>query len=76
MTEGSFNRAKDILKRLEYIRTLKRFTYHNPCIKDSNDKSDYIYLSWADSEHGDLKKLISNWCNEEEKKLLDEFGKL
>ena len=36
MTEGSFNRAKDILKRLEYIRTLKRFTYHNPCIKDSN----------------------------------------
>ena len=45
-------------------------------IKESTDKSDYMYLSWADNENEDLKKIILAWLDEEEKRLMTEFNNL
>lgn len=76
MTEQAFNKAKEILHKIEHIKKLKLFTYHNPMIKESTDKSDHMYLSWADNENEDLKKIILTWLDEEEKRLMTEFNNL
>ena len=55
---------------------MKLFTLHNPMIKENVDKSDYIYLSWADNDNEDLKKIIITWLNEEENRLMAVFNSL
>lgn len=77
MTEKSFNEAKEILKKVEYIERLKSIvSYCNPLIKGSTDKSDYVYLSWVDNENGDLKKIIIDWLDKEKEKFMTEFSNL
>ena len=76
MTEQSFKEAKDILHKIENIKKMKLFTLHNPMIKENVDKSDYIYLSWADNDNEDLKKIIITWLNEEENRLMALFNSL
>lgn len=77
MTEKSFNDAKEILRKVEYIEKLKFIvSYYNPLIKGSTDKSDYVYLSLADNENGDLKKIIIGWLDKEKEKFMTEFSKL
>ena len=77
MTEKSFNEAKEILRKVEYIEKLRSIvSYYNPLIKGSTDKSDYVYLSWADNENGDLKKIIVDWLDKEKEKFMTEFHNL
>lgn len=76
MTEQDFDKAKEILYKIEKVKKLESFVYNNPCIAESTGKSDYMYLSWVDNEDEDLKKAIMDWCNKEVTKLQEEFNKM
>lgn len=76
MTEKTFNEAKEILEKIEYIGKLRRYMFSNPTIKEKKDDYEYIYLSWADNENGELKQTIIHWCDNEIKRLQTMFNEL
>lgn len=76
MTEQTFKEGQEILKTIEYIRTLRRWMFSSPIIKENSDNRDYIYLSCVDNENGELKQTIINWCDNEIKRLQVAFNEL
>lgn len=76
MTKELYQKAKEILRNIDYVEKFRQLMFHNPFIKENNNSSDYMYLSWADNEQGDLKKTIVEWCDNEIAKLKKEFESL
>lgn len=76
MTEKTLKEANEILKKIERIRQLRSWIFHNLYIKKNEKDYDSMYLSWVDNENGGLKNAIVNWCDEEIKKLQTKFNEL
>lgn len=76
MTEQTLKEGQEILRKIEHIRELRRWVFSNPIIKENSDARDYVYLSWVDNENGELKNTITNWCDNEIKKLQAAFNEL
>ena len=76
MTEKSFEEAKKILNKIEHVKQLRSWLFHSLLIKSHKDDRDYMYLSWADNEDGELKNIMIAWCDEEIKRLQARFDEL
>lgn len=76
MTDKTFNDAKEILGRLDSIRTLYDIIHNNTSINDNTTRGAYIYFKDVDNKQDDLKNLIRDWCRKEQNKLLEEFKNL
>ena len=76
MTEQTFKKGQEILKKIERISELRSYMFSNPIIKENANTSNYIYLSWADNENDVLKNTIINWCDNERKRLQTAFDEL
>lgn len=75
MTKESYQKARGIINYIERIEKFKCLMLDNPLIKEGNGY-EYMYLSQADNEQGDLKKTITKWCDNEITKLQKEFESL
>ena len=76
MTDKTFNDAKEILGRLNSIRTLYDIIHDNTSINDNTARGAYIYFKDVDNKQDDLKNIIRDWCRKEQNKLLEEFKNL
>lgn len=76
MTENILKEAQEIVHKIEHIRKLRSYVWHNPMILESKNSSNYVYLSWADNEDSELKNTITAWCDGEIKRLQTRFDEL
>lgn len=76
MTSNTFEEAKKILKKIEYVEKLKSWIWQNPIIKKNKDDYEFLYLSIIDNENKELETIIRNWCEQEIKRLQEIFEKL
>ncbi len=84
MTRDDFEKAKNILNRIENVDEVIKIMSRSPFIGAERVSSeiglsnafDKIYLYWIDNDNRSLKETILNWCKNEKdrlNKLLEEL---